>query len=491
VRRLGAGERAEVFLGHADLAEVSRGTTAAIKVFNSGVEQGSIDHEVAVLTHTDSRHLLGLRDVATASDARQCLVLPRLGTSLARLLAERPTLAQGEVVTILAPIADAIAALHDSRCCHGGLRPGSVFFDAVGAPVVACFGRASTFRAPRADTEIRGASVSELMAEPRVAGDLHDLRTLAGTLLERAVPPVLSGRHTALLDWLDFIELSSEVATFARELSARLFELAPAMPIEFSPAPEAAPALMVQAGRASRRVSADASVNTTASTYPQNAENQASPSSLPARLTAAFLQHPAVVRVSRRVLPITKRVGGLFATVRTPFRVAAGAGLVAIIVALALVPASLGSVEDSQMRNRGSGAHQQPASVVSEPKATRTPAAAPTVDGGDQVADDPVVAAKVLLREREVCIRKRSVICLDSVDQQGSSARDDDSYLIRSLQEGGAAPVLSLTGAEFTVTQRLGDSALLTAEELSGKKAQSILIVKGQSGWRIRDFIAG
>jgi eukaryotic-like serine/threonine-protein kinase len=91
------------------------------------------------------------------------------------------------------------------------------------------------------------------------------------------------------------------------------------------------------------------------------------------------------------------------------------------------------------------------------------------------------------------------VLCLDGVDQEGSAALDGDRQVIRSLQEKGTATrERSLTGATVELSQRLGDSALMTVTATTGptttdakedkSEPTSLLLIKSEAGWRIRDL---
>ena len=100
--------------------------------------------------------------------------------------------------------------------------------------------------------------------------------------------------------------------------------------------------------------------------------------------------------------------------------------------------------------------------------------------------DDPVAAAVVLFAVRDGCIRDLDVDCLDDVDQAGSAALDADRELVGAIMDGGAAgPLPSTEGA--SLAQRLGDSALVALRPDS--EPASVLLVKGEAGWRIRDYL--
>ncbi len=464
MRRLGAGMRAEVFLGHADSPGAARGRIAAIKLFRPGVSRRSIDEEIEVLSRGRSRHLLRLDDVATTQDSRQCLVVPRLGGSLARLLAERSTLAPGEAVTILAPLARAVSELHDAGCCHGAVTPGAVFFDDSGAPVLARFGHASTFAGglsgAESKDESRMPSVSPAgrSAEPRVAEDLRQLRALGGVLFGRSSPGRGSHPVDAFLDWLDASEWDTEPATFAHDLCERLLDLA-------EPLPVALPGVL------SGRPTGVRAVVPRARATPRPTVVTAEPAGRKPRWPRPG---ETLRTIGTRLRSLWGRVVAVLSTVRRSFLVAGGAGLIALVAAVVLLPSA------------GAGS--------TEPPSGSPPVHAPSPTQSAQSsairADDPVAAIRPLLHTRDTCIATRSIACLDGADQRGSSSWDNDSHLIRSLQEGAApAGDATLVDETFVLTERLGDSALLTTKTSTGETAQSVLVMKGKSGWRIRDFL--
>ena len=100
----------------------------------------------------------------------------RAGTSPA-LLRMRGSLDAGEAVTVLAPIASALARMHAAGVAHGAITASSILFTADGSPTLIGFGRAELF----------GPGSPEVVLEsvPAVAADREALRTLAVSLLER------------------------------------------------------------------------------------------------------------------------------------------------------------------------------------------------------------------------------------------------------------------------------------------------------------------
>jgi hypothetical protein len=77
-------------------------------------------------------------------------------------------------------------------------------------------------------------------------------------------------------------------------------------------------------------------------------------------------------------------------------------------------------------------------------------------------------------------------LCLDAVVQVGSPALAADQALILALQDGAESPD-ELIASTPSLVERLGDSALIS---LGGKtQPASILLMKGQAGWRIRAYL--
>ena len=67
-------------------------------------------------------------------------LVPLAGGSLGQVVAQREHLTPGETVTVIAPIARALAGLHDLGVVHGDLSPGNVLLDSTGRPVLADLG---------------------------------------------------------------------------------------------------------------------------------------------------------------------------------------------------------------------------------------------------------------------------------------------------------------------------------------------------------------
>jgi hypothetical protein len=147
-------------------------------------------------------------------------------------------------------------------------------------------------------------------------------------------------------------------------------------------------------------------------------------------------------------------------------------GAVVLVVAIASVPSA------PEAAPRDAAGVESPAPLESDPAAP--PA---TITG-----DDPLAALGELLTFRTVCFRDLSVLCLDDVDEQGSAALDDDRAALDALVADAVQPSeLRADGA--SVVERLGDSVIIALAP--GSEPASVLLLKGEAGWRIRDYLAG
>lgn len=155
-RLLGRGGSAAVWLA---TDQVTR-RDVALKCFNAVGPAGepqrerrravdaeeAVRREVRILSALDHEHLVKAHAVVrvaygTSGGPGLGLVLDyAAGGSLAELLGARGSLAPGETVTVLTPIAQALAYLHRNGFTHGDVSPGNVLFTAQGKPLLADLG---------------------------------------------------------------------------------------------------------------------------------------------------------------------------------------------------------------------------------------------------------------------------------------------------------------------------------------------------------------
>lgn len=118
----------------------------------------AVRREVRILSALEHEHLVKAHDVVRVryGNGRPGLALVlghAAGGSLAGLVAARGSLAPGEVVTSLTPIAEALAYLHANGLTHGDVSPGNVLFTAQGKPLLADLGVARMLADPRDDSD--------------------------------------------------------------------------------------------------------------------------------------------------------------------------------------------------------------------------------------------------------------------------------------------------------------------------------------------------
>jgi eukaryotic-like serine/threonine-protein kinase len=423
LRRLGEGPRAEVLLAHAD-----DGESIVLKRYRPDVPVPDILRELAAIERAAGPHVVPLLDVAVEADGTPVAVLARFGGgSLGRLLLERSTFSPGEAVTLLAPLAIALARLHDAGVLHGGIRPDAVLFDDAGTPTIAGFGRARIVAA--------GMAPADRESEPGFADDRAALLGIAAAVLER-VPGA------------EALPLDDDPAA----LADRLFDWAEPAPVRLAAdVPEAVvPARMLRAAPVETPSQAAMAVG-----IPDWIAER-----LPADLFDAARARLAAARAS-------------LGAVRLPVWFVAGAAALGLLAAVILVPGAGGTD-----------------AAEPGPTPTSTPVATAPATAGPVGGDDPVAAAVALLQTRERCMRDLSVLCLDAVGQAGSGALADDQAAVLAMQEGGESPALPrVDPTAMSLVERLGDTAIVALG--SETEPASLLLMRSEAGWRIREYLTG
>jgi hypothetical protein len=131
---LGFGTTGEVWRAR----ERSSGALVALRRLAGGDREAVADVRRAstVVRSLPSPHLVRLRTTTRAGRDDVLVLDHAAGGSLAALLADRGRLAPGEVVTLLAPLAEALGQAHRHRVVHGHLRASSVLLSAAGMPLL-------------------------------------------------------------------------------------------------------------------------------------------------------------------------------------------------------------------------------------------------------------------------------------------------------------------------------------------------------------------
>jgi serine/threonine protein kinase len=150
--------------------------------------------DAAVVAETVGAHAVRLLEVATLPLGEAVLVMEYAeGGSLAALLARRGRLHPSEVVTVLGPLAQALAALHRRGIVHGDLTPANVLFAADGRPMLGDVGLAQlTGEAPGEDVGYRDPALDSV-TPPTAASDCFALAAIGYAALT-GVPPRSASR---------------------------------------------------------------------------------------------------------------------------------------------------------------------------------------------------------------------------------------------------------------------------------------------------------
>jgi len=476
VRKLAAGGRAVVFLGVPDgdlptWESGGPGSPVALKVYRPQLERADADAEIGALARLDDPHLVRLLDVGTGGSDLPVAVLERVSrSSLTALLVERTRFSSGEAVTVLAPLVGAVGEMHRSGVVHGSIGVPRVLFRDSGAPVLAGFGHSRL---------LAGAvSAATLSADPGVLADRRALGQVVQTVLQRVEGSALDG----VRDWLDGAAAATE-DNWCGALQELLFTAAAGEPIAFSE-PRITPSVLVGQG-ASTPVPGRIPGLGQADGASASHAGGATPRSV-----------AAVVALARSGL--FARVRTQLGSVRRPVWIVAAAVAVALVVAGFLVPTN-GSPTNGGPTSRGAADDSvTPDPSPGDSRPSSTAIGEETADGVAIAGDDAIAATSALLAARERCFRELSMLCLDGVDQGGSAALESDTGLVRAIQDGAElADAAVFETGEITIVEKLGDSVLVdlglgdqNREERGGdSKPASLLIMRGEAGWRIRDYL--
>lgn len=158
-RLLGSGGSASVWLA----TEQRTGREVALKCFREpgGTASGramnadAIRREIRILSVLDHQHLVRAHSAvvpsAGAGAGTAALIMDYApGGSLAGLVAARGRIGVGETVTVLTPLAQALAYLHGKGFTHSDVSPGNVLFTVHGKPLLSDVGLARMLGDPAA-----------------------------------------------------------------------------------------------------------------------------------------------------------------------------------------------------------------------------------------------------------------------------------------------------------------------------------------------------
>jgi hypothetical protein len=258
-RLLGFGSSGEVWSARA----VDSGELVALKVLSpERADPSRVLRETSVLRRLDHPHVVRLRAVTQTAQGEAVLVLDRaLGGSIGALVGARGALDVGEAVTVLAPLAGALADLHERGLVHGDVAPGNVLFQESGVPQLADLGLASIIGEPPPGDVHGTAGYTDPArlagAPPSPASDVYALAAVGWLALTGRAPQPPGERPPLVtvaphvprdlaLALEEALAVDPQARPTARELAVRCFDAAPAAPVRLVPTdPGAAPAEVV------------------------------------------------------------------------------------------------------------------------------------------------------------------------------------------------------------------------------------------------------
>ncbi|WP_160666439.1 serine/threonine-protein kinase [Pseudarthrobacter sp. ATCC 49987] len=547
-RCLGRGGSAKVWLVTAQ----STGREYALKCFSAGDGPGRDDAEDAarretrILSVLDHEHLVRAHDVVRlGGGAAGNLGLTMdyaAGGSLGQLVASRGTLGPGETVTVLTPIAQALAYLHGQGFTHGDVSPGNVLFTAHGKPLLADLGVARMVADARAVSGAGTEGFSDPAPVDAVRAGLQperDVYSLAAVgwfcltghppepgaqrpplpLLVPGVPPALSAALESGL------QEDRRLRPTAAELAAAVHRSAGAAPVDLSVSvhPTVIPQLLTRRslpGTArERRAEQLRSLPhrfrgpRVAAPFPAAVHPGAGrrAGSLSARHSARHSgrQSPAGTRSFRPSAARPAPPGRAFRAV------AVGVALLGILVAV-WGSAGAGLIPGFSARDPGAVTESAPASAA---PASAAPASAAPAPGGaglppgleaQLASPDPGEAVRGLARLRSLAFSSGDFGLLEQVNVPASTAAAADGRISAGLKESGRVlagftilltrvaaegdaghgqAVVVVTASTPAYQERDATGAVL-AEAAEGPEQRLRLVLAPVEGrWRIQDIL--
>lgn len=389
-RLLGTGGSAAVWL-----IRNERGAFYALKVLDSagrgdrGVEV--VRREQLMLSRFTHEHLVTLHEVVETAQGTALRMDYAAGGSLLNLVSVRGPLSPGEVVTVLTPIAQVLAYLHDAGAVHGDVSPGNILFTELGKPLLADLGIARLL----GEGSHVATGTPGFQQTPRdhdgldTEADLYALAAVGWFSLTGRIPGPASQRPPlsllvpdtpeALIDLISWgLESEPEDRPTAIEFARAVQRTATAAPLDLVAAvhPDVAPSLRTRRpdpGEPEKQ-------------RRRRAASVAAP--VPGRFTSRPAAHASGPR-RRAATPARRRAGGV-----TVLLVAA-LTLIALAIAAVLVSVP-GSVETGRVGavdlpggGMGSGSPPAPSLTTSPPSTTSPPRSAPPQPSGSAPAGDP------------------------------------------------------------------------------------------------------
>lgn len=453
VRTVAESTRACTLLAQPAVQAAVMAEPVLLTVYRSSVSPSSVHAEWDAMSRVSSEHLTAVWDIASASDGSMVLVSEWIpGVSLSRLLRTRAYLTAGEAITILVPLIETLAKLHEHGVVHGGLSLDTIVFRETGSPVITGFSDAPPYEPKR--------SPAVLSQDAAVRVDIAALLRIAtGVLSAVRTDGLESSRLSDCERWVLTADVSS-APNWATEFEQRIFSLGAPEPVRLMETD-----LAEVAGDPLRALVFNERENSVQES-PAKVRDRVSVVGLPAWIHDEFDRGIAVLR--SHMVRARDGLRRWLAPVRLRVWILGGIAIVTVIAAI--VPTVSARPTSKTM------------TVIPSSSSTLEPIHA-TTDA------DPSAALNELLSAREFCFRDLSVECLSQVETADSPAFAADSNEIRRVIEGGElSPGVLFVVDQVVGSQELGDSVVFSIDTDVNDKPASVLLVKGEAGWRIRSY---
>jgi hypothetical protein len=534
VRVISRGTRAVMALLHAD------GETRVARIFLPHCATSTIDAEVAahdVIRLADPAlrdHVVALRDLVTLADGRTALLLDRVGgAQLATVLNGRQAaLALGEAVTLVAPLALAVDVAH--RLGMTGVLSSleAVRMSVSGAPII---------------TRLSGALVGPPLPEryhsmePKYGADRAALEAVGVAVAQAVDKP----HRAALIDVL-------RSAAAAGPLACALFDLADPLPVRTTPtgvlvsraatkAPSSiAPVVLPSTGArattqragaavtdpAAKLTRIDTGIGTVLDTLtvlglPQRFVETVSGGASRVRQAATTARGSLRAMVRRRFRPRASRSW----PVRPHFVIVGGVGIASVVIAGLIIGASgtpdapsaiTGDTDSAAQHPADDAVHEQFHGEAQEsvPKLAPSPAVAPPPSAWSTAPEtiphpqpeqwksivDALVgrwvecAATATNADTDTDTDSdtaNGTACFAAVVHAGSAAArlagepDSRHALLQRWHEGARDAVVAENMGGAVLIDLVGTTAVTTSTTTTA----SLLLVRSEAGWRIRDVL--
>lgn len=497
LRRVAAGDRAAVYLASSlHRTGSSPPEVVALRIYEAGGDDARVSAEIAAMTADATGTLPALVDVTALDDGRCVLAVERLaGPTLARLLTER-SLEPGEAVTLLAPIAVAVAGLAEAGFVHTRLAPNDVLIDGAGRPRLIGLGAIR-----RLDEVSSAIERTELLREGHAA-----LAALVAGVAEATRPRGCLDRAVAA------IGDAAAARPFVRSealLERTLFESAAASPvrgIRRPLQPGAVPARVadpVGAGAGSSGPSPVVAADDQPTVgVPLRRRGVLGTLAALAQLPAEAIEHGAAFSDVDPVPSFMSRLGRALRARRRAVLVASLVGGAVLVLLLTVVPPAGEARDDAAVGEgtaaaaAGSGQGTAPADggvsaegVPAEESRASGPAVDAEAGAAGESLDDPVDAAAALLARREDCLALLDAACLEPVDQAGSAIEQADLASLSGARDGTAIESIAYDLGAIEIAAEMGDAVLVTVPYADPEREPaSLLVMRSEAGWRLREL---